>query len=183
MTYRIGYIVGSLSKESINRKVAKALAELAGDELEFNEISIAELPLFSPELEAELPEQIVNFKQQIESSDAIVVLTPEYNRSFPGVLKNAIDIASRPWGKNSFAGKPGAIMGASISNLGTAMAQNQLRGVLSFLGMDLLHLPEIYLTIGAASFNGDGKITDLSMEERLIQWLADFTDHLHRHLG
>ena len=102
-TYNVGYLIGSLAKESINRKLANALFKLAPEQLKFKEIPFADLPLYSYDYDADFPQVGRDFKQAIESSDAILIVTPEYNRSIPGALKNALDWASRPWGKNSFA--------------------------------------------------------------------------------
>src|SRR5262245_21759592 len=131
-TYQVGYLVGSLAKGSINRLLSKALVALAPPELKLHEISFKDLPLYSYDYDADFPPVAKAFKKAITDSDAILFVTPEYNRSFPGGLKNAIDWASRPWGQNSFARKPAAVIGASIGSIGTAMAQQSLRGVLSF---------------------------------------------------
>ena len=122
-TYNVGYIVGSLAKASINRKLAKALIKVAPEKLKFHEISFADLPLYSYDYDADYPAVANDFKAAIKGSDAILIVTPEYNRSIPGGLKNAIDWASRPYGTNSFANKPTAVIGASPGAIGTAVGQ------------------------------------------------------------
>ena len=130
--YRVGYFVGSLSSRSINRELSKALLRLAPEELEFHEIPIGALPLYSPDFDGNYPPEAVALKDAIRRSDALLFVTPEYNRSIPGALKNAIDWASRPWGDNAFDQIPAAVIGASTGAIGTALAQQSLRGVLSF---------------------------------------------------
>lgn len=120
-TYKVGYLIGSLAKESINRKFANGLFKLAPAQLEFHEISFKELPLYSYDYDAAYPEAGTAFKRAIEGSDAILIVTPEYNRSIPGALKNAIDWASRPWGTNSFANIPSGVIGTSPGAIGTAV--------------------------------------------------------------
>src|SRR5690606_20359587 len=130
--HKVGYFIGSLSSTSINRRLSKALIKLAPAELTLEEISFRELPLYSQDHDANYPPVARAFKQAILESDAILFITPEYNRSIPGGLKNAIDWASRPYGQNAFARKPTAVIGASIGAIGTALAQQSLRGVLAF---------------------------------------------------
>ncbi len=131
-TYKVGYFIGSLATGSINRILAKALIRLAPAELEFTEIPIRDLPLYSYDYDADFPPVARAFKQAIADVDALLFVTPEYNRAIPGGLKNAIDWASRPWGQNSFTHKPSAVIGASMGSIGTAVAQQNLRSVLSF---------------------------------------------------
>ena len=128
---KVAVIVGSLRKGSFNRQVAEALAGLARPRLELEIIEIGDLPLYNQDDEAELPASVVRFKSQIEAADAVLFVTPEFNRSFSAALKNAIEWGSRPWGKTSWAGKPGAIIGVTPGAVGTAAAQSQLRAVAS----------------------------------------------------
>ena len=123
--YKVGYFVGSLSSKSINRILSKALIRVAPHDLEFSEIPIGDLPLYSPDYDAAFPAEAVALKEAIAASDAILFVTPEYNRSIPGALKNAIDWASRPWGQNSFDHIPAAVIGASIGPIGTAVSQQK----------------------------------------------------------
>lgn len=145
MTIKVGYLIGSLSAQSINRKVADKAIELASENLQFTEIPIKDLPLYNHDLDNDYPQAALDLKKAIEDADAIMFVTPEYNRSMPGALKNAIDWGSRPWGQNSFAGKPAGIIGASVGAPGTSMAQQHLRNVLGFLDMPTMRQPEAYI--------------------------------------
>lgn len=163
---KIVVLVGSLRKESINRKVAKAIEKAAAGNATFEELDIGDLGLYCQDLEADFPAKWTALKQKIEAADAVLFVTPEYNRSLPGVLKNAIDIASRPWGKSSFAGKPAGVIGASIGKVGTAMAQQHLRNVLSYLDMRVLHQPEAYVQTGM----------DGSMDEGTEKFIGEYAN-------
>ena len=143
--YKVGYLVGSLATASINRLLARALVGLAPPELEMTEIPFKDLPLYSYDYDANYPPVARAFKEAIIAVDAVLFVTPEYNRSIPGGLKNAIDWASRPWGRNSFDHIPAAVIGASIGQIGTAVAQQSLRGVLSFCNARQLTSPEAYI--------------------------------------
>ncbi|SDB96923.1 chromate reductase [Raineyella antarctica] len=145
MTIKVGYFVGSLSAQSINRKVAEKIVELASNDLEFVEIPYQDLPLYNHDLDGDYPQAALDMKAAIAANDAIMFVTPEYNRSVPGALKNAIDWGSRPWGQNAFAGKPAGIVGASIGAPGTSMAQQHLRNILGFLDMPTMRQPEAYV--------------------------------------
>lgn len=137
--------MGSLASDSINRKLAKALVKLAPPELELVDIPIGRLPLYSRDFDADYPPEGREFKDAVAAVDALLFVTPEYNRSIPGVLKNAIDWGSRPWGTNSFAKKPSAVTGASPGNISTAVAQQHLRSILSFVNSPELANPEAYI--------------------------------------
>jgi chromate reductase len=179
-TYEIGYIVGSISSTSINRRLARALAALGPQAgLHLTEIPIRELPFYCADHDLAIPDAAANFKRSIEESDAIVLVTPEYNRAVPGVLKNALDTASRPWGDNSFAGKPSAVIGMSSGAIGTAVAQQQLRNTLSFLASPSLTQPEAYLQSREGLITEDGEIVDDSAREFLLSWL----EALHAHVA
>src|SRR3954453_21653842 len=143
--YQVGYFVGSLSSTSINRELSKVLIRLAPDDLEFTEIPIGNLPLYSPDHDTDYPPEALELKAAVHRSQAILFVTPEYNRSIPGALKNAIDWASRPWGQNSFDHIPTAVIGASIGQIGTALAQQSLRAVMSFCNARQLTAPEAYI--------------------------------------
>lgn len=145
MNYKIAVFVGSLRKDSYHRRLARAIERLMPDNFSFEYLRIDNLPLYSQDFDKDYPPIARKLKQGVEAADGLLFVTPEYNRGIPGVLKNAIDIASRPWGTNSFAGKPGAIMGVSIGATGTSMAQQQLRNVLAYLDVPLLGQPEMYL--------------------------------------
>ena len=187
MTYRIGYLVGSLSSTSINRTVARALVGLAPPELELVEIGIRDLPLYSPDYDDDYPPQGRAIKEAVEASDGILFVSPEYNRSIPGALKNAIDWASRPWGTNSFARKPTGIVGASIGAIGTAVMQSSMRSVLSFLNAPQLNTPEVYLTFHPEHYSDDGAggvtVTDEDTAAFLRHYMSEYTAFVERVLS
>jgi chromate reductase len=180
MAYKVGYFVGSLSSTSINRILAKALIRLAPDDLEFTEIPIRDLPLYSQDYDADYPPEARALKQAISETDAVLFVTPEYNRSIPGGLKNAIDWASRPWGQNSFDHIPAAVIGASIGQIGTAVAQQSLRGVLSFCNARQMTAPEAYIHFSPDVFAEDGTVSNSATEEFLRSFMADFREHVQR---
>ena len=180
MAYKVGYFVGSLSSTSVNRELAKALIRVAPEDLEFAEIPIRDLPLYSPDYDANYPPEALALKQAIHHSDAVLFVTPEYNRSIPGALKNAIDWASRPWGQNAFDHIPAAVIGASIGQIGTALAQQSLRGVLSFCNARQMTAPEAYIQYSKEIFPGDGEVADESVKAFLTSYMAEFRDHLVR---
>jgi len=179
-SYRVGYFVGSLSSRSINRELSKALLRLAPEELEFHEIPIGDLPLYSPDFDGNYAPEAVALKDAIRRSDAVLFVTPEYNRSIPGALKNAIDWASRPWGDNAFDQIPAAVIGASTGSIGTALAQQSLRGVLSFCNARQMTAPEAYIRYTAELFPGDGVVTDESTTAFLANYMAEFRDYVVR---
>jgi len=179
-TYKVGYFVGSLSSTSINRELSKVLIELAPEDLEFTEIPIRDLPLYSPDHDADYPPEAVALKDAIHQADAILFVTPEYNRSIPGALKNAIDWASRPWGQNAFDHIPAAVIGASIGQIGTAVGQQSVRAVLSFCNARQMTAPEAYIHFTSEVFPGDGVVTQESTREFLTQYMAEFRDHVVR---
>ena len=179
-TYKVGYFVGSLSSTSINRELSKALVRLAPEDLQFSEIPIGDLPLYSPDYDADYPPEALALKDAIRRSQAVLFVTPEYNRSIPGALKNAIDWASRPWGQNSFDHMPAAVIGASIGQIGTAVAQQSLRAVLSFCNARQMTSPEAYIHFSPDVFTPDGTVHDASTADFLRTFMAEFHDHLVR---
>jgi chromate reductase len=179
-SYKVGYFVGSLSSTSINRELSKALIRLAPDDLSFSEIPIGNLPLYSPDYDADLPPEATALKEAIAASDAILFVTPEYNRSIPGALKNAIDWASRPWGQNSFDQMAAAVIGASPGQLGTALAQQSLRGVLSYCNARQMTAPEAYIEFTPATFPGDGEVADESTKTFLTDFMEEFSIYIAR---
>jgi chromate reductase len=179
-TYKVGYFVGSLSSTSINRVLSRALIRLAPEELEFTEIPIGNLPLYSQDYDPSFPPEAVAMKEAITRSDAILFVTPEYNRSIPGALKNAIDWASRPWGQNSFDNMPAAVIGASTGQIGTAMAQQSLRGVLSFCNARQMTTPEAYIKFSREVFTDEGEVTNDSTSEFLKSFMVDFHAYVVR---
>jgi chromate reductase len=179
-TYKVGYFIGSLSSTSINRTLSKALIRLAPDELEFTEIAIGELPLYSPDFDGDYPQGPRALKEAIAASDAVLFVTPEYNRSIPGALKNAIDWASRPWGQNSFDHMPAAVIGASPGQIGTAVAQQSLRAVLSFCNARQMTAPEAYISFRPGVFTESGEVTDDSTAAFLADFMQEFRVHVER---
>src|SRR5215203_2510373 len=179
-TYKVGYFVGSLSSKSINRILSKALIRVAPHDLEFSEIPIGDLPLYSPDYDGNYPPEATALKEAIDRADAVLFVTPEYNRSIPGALKNAIDWASRPWGQNSFDHIPAAVIGASIGQIGTAVAQQSLRAVLSFCNARQMTAPEAYIQYSPEVFADDGRILDSSTEEFLTAFMEEFREHIQR---
>jgi chromate reductase, NAD(P)H dehydrogenase (quinone) len=179
-SYEVGYFVGSLSSTSINRVLSRALIRVAPPELAFTEIPIGNLPLYSPDHDADYPPEAKALKEAISRSDAVLFVTPEYNRSIPGALKNAIDWASRPWGQNSFHHIPAGVIGASIGAIGTAVAQQSLRGVLSFCNARQLTSPEAYIRYSTETFRDDGEVLDEGMASVLKDFMEEFRDHVVR---
>lgn len=173
-TYKVGYMIGSLATQSINRKLAKALIRLAPKSLQFSEIPFRDLPLYSYDYDNNFPEVAQAFKAAIKASDAILFVTPEYNRSIPGGLKNAIDWASRPYGTNSFTKKPSAVIGTSPGAIGTAVAQQSLRSVLSFCNSPQMNAPEAYIQFTPGLITDDGGVTVESTEAFLRNYMEEF---------
>lgn len=182
-TYKIGYFVGSLASGSINRTLSKALLKLAPEGLEFNEIPIKDLPLYSSDYDADYPAEGLRLKESVEASDGILFVSPEYNRSIPGALKNAIDWGSRPWGANSFARKPTGIIGASPGGIGTAVMQSSMRSVLSFLDAPQLNAPEAYIQFKPEVFSDDGEVKDGGTESFLRHYMDEYGAFVQRVLA
>ncbi len=178
--YQVGYLIGSLSSTSINRRLSKALVRLAPPQLAFTEIAFRELPLYSPDYDADYPPVARAFKQALSKVDAVLFVTPEYNRSIPGALKNAIDWASRPYGTNSFARKPSAVIGTSPGAIGTALAQQDLRAVLGFCNSPLMSSPEAYIQMKPGLVTDDGEVTDASTEEFLRNYMHELARFVER---
>lgn len=179
---KIAVVIGSLRQDSYNKKLARALEKLAGDKMEFSYIDIGTLPLFNQDLEANVPASVTTMKQQIEAADGVLFVTPEYNRSIPGVLKNAIDWASRPYGKSSWAGKPAAICGTSPGAMGTAVAQNHLRAITSgFLDMPTMGQPEMYLQFKDELFDADYNVTNDGTKKFFESFLNKFAGWVETH--
>jgi chromate reductase len=179
-SHKVGYIVGSLSSSSINRVLSKALIRLAPADLEFVEIPIRDLPLYSADYDRSYPPVAAAFKDAIAGVDALLLITPEYNRSIPGALKNALDWASRPWGQNSLADKPAAVIGASPGSIGTALGQQALRAVLAFCNTKEMVSPEAYIQFKPEVFGPDGEVKDESTAAFLTKYMTEFRDHIAR---
>src|SRR5688500_13376232 len=178
--FLVGCLVGSLSSTSINRRLARALGLLASPGLVFQHIEFADLPFYSPDYDAEFPPAASAFKDAIAGVEAILFVTPEYNRSIPGGLKNAIDWASRPYGKNSFARKPSAIIGASPGPIGTALAQQSLRSVLSYCNSPQMNAIEAYIQFKPEMITADGDVTIERTEEFLRRFITEFGEFIRR---
>jgi len=172
--YKIGVISGSLRKDSYCRHLADFICRLFPEDFEAVSIDIADLGMFSEDIEDNPPLSWLSFRKAISSVDAYLFVTPEYNRSFPGVLKNAIDIGSRPYGHSSWVGKPGAVAGASISALGGALAVQQLRQVLGFLNVKLMNDQELYLANVASVFGKDNSISNKDIDQYIYRWVGFF---------
>jgi chromate reductase len=179
-SYKVGYLVGSLAKESINRKLAGALVKLAPATLEMREISFAELPLYSYDYDADYPPVARKFKAELAAVEAVIFVTPEYNRSIPGGLKNAIDWASRPYGQNAFHRKPSAVIGTSPGLIGTALAQQSLRGVLAFCNSPMMNSIEAYIQFKPGLVTDDGEVTNEGTEKFLKGWIDEFAAYVER---
>ena len=173
MPYSVGYFVGSLAKASINRQLAHALIQLAPEELTFTEIRFGDLPLYSYDYDQDFPPVARAFKEAIHEVDAVLFVTPEYNRSIPGGLKNAIDWASRPYGHNSFARKPSAVIGTSPGAIGTAVAQQHLRSLLSFCNSPQMNAPEAYIQFKPGLITPEGEVTDETTEAFLRTYMQE----------
>ncbi|RLK46623.1 NADPH-dependent FMN reductase [Microbacterium telephonicum] len=182
-TYTVGLIVGSASEPSLNRRYADALARF-GEEagLDFHDIPIGALPFFGTQFEQEFPPVGADFKKEVDGVDALLLVTPEYNRSIPAVLKNAIDWASRPVGENSFPDKPAAVTGASKGDISTAVAQHELKAILVGQGAVVLGAPEVYIHVEEGFFTDDGAIADADTAEFLRGFLKRFHEHIRRNL-
>ncbi len=180
MAYKVGYIVGSLSSESINRTLARALAHVAPDDLELSEIPIGDLPLYNRDLDGDYPPAATALKQAIADSQAVLFVTPEYNRSIPGALANAIDWASRPYGQNSFDHVPAGVIGTSPGGIGTAVGQQNLRGILSYCNARQMTAPEAYIQFDPEAYGEDGEVKDEELRTILTSFMQEFRDHVAR---
>ena len=176
-SYKIAIIVGSLRKDSINRKVARSICAIRGDNLECSMIEIGDLPLYNQELDENPPPQWVAFREKIAAADGVLFCTPEYNRGVPGVLKNAVDVGSRPYGQSVFAKKPAAIVSASPGSIGGFGANHQLRQACVFLDMPVMQQPEAYLGhVSDDSFDADGCLKEGGLKDVVTKLAHAFHD-------
>lgn len=182
MKHRIGLIVGSLRRDSFNRRLAGALMRLAPQSLEFREIAIGDLPLYNQDDDEHPHENVRRLKAEVKGAHGLVFVTPEYNRSIPGVLKNALDHGSRPYGQSVWAGKPTGVLGVSIGQSGTAMAQQHLRNILAYLDMPTVGQPEVFLQLRDDLFDAQGGIGSDITRKMLQQWLERYASWVGRHL-
>jgi len=171
---KIGYIIGSIGTTSLNRTLAEALVKLLPEGVEAVEIPIKNLPFFSTDLEADFPQVARDFKAQIEAMDGVIIVTPEYNRSIPGVLKNAIEWASRPYGDFSFGGTPVAVIGASPGGIATAAAQQHLKAVLSHVNAIVMGQPEGFIQVTPGLIDENHDVTNEGTREFLVSYLDAF---------
>lgn len=178
--YQIAVVVGSLRKDSFNRKLASAIVKLAPSEFSFKQIQISDLPLYNQDDDMNPAESVKRLKAEIAASHGLLFVTPEYNRSMPGVLKNAIDHASRPYGQNAWAGKPAGVLGASVGVIGTAMAQQHLRNVLAYLDVPTLGQPEAFIHVKDGLFDEDGNIGPDS-KNFLQNWMNRYAAWISKH--
>lgn len=179
--YKIGVVVGSLRKDSFNNKLAHALTKLAPAEFTFKFIPINELPLYNQDEDGHPTEVVKRFKSEINDMNAILFVTPEYNRSIPGVLKNAIDQASRPYGQSVWTGKAAGVIGTSIGTIGTALAQQHLRNILAYLDMPTMGQPEAFVYAKEGLFDDKGNIGPDS-KEFMQKWMNSFVAWVKKHV-
>jgi chromate reductase len=179
-TYKIAVIVGSLRRDSLNQKLSDAVVKLAPPDFSFHQSRIDDLPLYNQDEEDNPADSVKRLKAEIKSSQGLLFVTPEYNRSIPGVLKNAIDHASRPYGQSAWSGKPAGVMGASIGVIGTALAQQHLRSILSCLNVPTLGQPEVYIHAKDGFFDESGNI-GAATREFLQMWMNRYAAWIKRH--
>jgi chromate reductase len=176
----IAVIVGSLRRDSLNRKLATALARLAPADFSFTQLQIGDLPLYNQDDDANPSAPVQRLKAEIAAAKGLLFLTPEYNRSIPGVLKNALDHASRPYGQNAWAGKPAGVIGASVGPIGTALAQQHLRNILAYLDVPTLGQPEAFIHAKEGMFDTTGNIGD-SSRNFLQGWMDQYVAWVRKH--
>jgi chromate reductase len=178
--YQIAVVVGSLRRDSFNRKLADAIVKLAPPEFSFKQVQIGELPLYNQDDDANQAESVKRLKSEIAAAQGLLFVTAEYNRSIPGVLKNAIDHASRPYGQNAWAGKPAGVLGASVGAVGTALSQQHLRNVLAYLDVPTLGQPEAFIHAKEGLFDEAGNIGEGS-NKFLQNWMDQYVAWVKKH--
>ena len=184
MAYKIAIIVGSLREGSLNRRVARSICAIRGDNLDCSMIEIGDLPLYNQDLDANPPEQWSRFRQQIAAADGVLFVSPEYNRGIPGVLKNAIDVGSRPYGQSVWDRKPAAIVTASPGAIGGFGSNHQIRQACVFLNMPVMQQPEAYLSnVSEEEFDSEGRLGDGNLKgflEKIAHAFHDWVEMIHR---
>lgn len=178
--YKIAVVIGSLRRDSFNRKLATAIAKLAPSGFTFHQVAIGDLPLYNQDDDANQAPAVKRLKAEIAGSQGVIFVTAEYNRSIPGVLKNAIDNASRPYGQSAWAGKPAGVLGVSVGAIGTAIAQQHLRNVLAYLDMPTLGQPEIFIQAKDGLFTESGEIGE-SSRAFLQGWMDAYVAWVKKH--
>ena len=179
--YQIAVVVGSLRRDSINRKLAVALARLAPPEFSLKQLEIGDLPLYNQDDDANPAASVKRLKSEVAAAQGVLFVTPEYNRSIPGVLKNALDQGSRPYGQSAWSGKPAGVLGCSFGAIGTAMAQQHLRNVLAYLNMPTLGQPEAFIQIREGFFDEGGGIANADTRKFLQSWMDRYADWVKQH--
>jgi chromate reductase len=183
MSKQIGYVIGSLRKDSWNRKLANALIKLAPTDFNFKELRIGDLPLYDQDDDRSQAPEVQRLKSELRAVDAVMFVTPEYNRSIPGVLKNALDHASRPYGHSAWSGKPAGVIGASPGAISTAVAQLHLRTILAYLDMPTLGQPEAYIQVRDGFFDEAGNIANAESRKFLHGWMDKYAAWVKRLTG
>lgn len=179
--YQIAVVVGSLRKDSFNRKLANAIVKLAPAEFSFKQLEIGDLPLYNQDDDGQQAASVKRLKAEIAAAQGLLFVTPEYNRSMPGVLKNAIDHASRPYGQSAWAGKPAGVLGASVGAIGTALAQQHLRNVLAYLDVPVLGQPEAFIHAKEGLFDESGNI-GADSKQFLQDWMDRYVTWVKKHV-
>ncbi|NMG73496.1 NADPH-dependent FMN reductase [Aromatoleum diolicum] len=179
--YQIGVIVGSLRKGSLNRKLADAIVKLAPSAFSFKQLEIGDLPLYNQDDDANQAPAVQRFKGEIVAATGLIFVTPEYNRGVPGVLKNAIDHASRPYGQSAWTNKPAGVLGASVGVIGTAIAQQQLRTILACLDVHTMGLPEAFMHAKSGFFDEAGNIANPDTTKFLQSWMDRYVAWVKQH--
>jgi chromate reductase, NAD(P)H dehydrogenase (quinone) len=181
--YQIAVVVGSLRRDSINRKLADAVVRLAPSEFSFKQLRIDDLPLYNQDDDENPTEEVKRLKSEVKAAQGLLFVTPEYNRSVPGVLKNALDHASRPYGENAWEGKPAGVLGASIGSIGTAVAQQHLRISLAYLDVPTLGQPEVFIHVKEGFFDGAGDVASAGSRKLLQTWMERYVAWVKSHTG
>jgi chromate reductase, NAD(P)H dehydrogenase (quinone) len=177
---QIAVVVGSLRRESFNRKLADAVVKLAPPEFSFKQVQIGDLPLYNQDDDVHQAASVLRLKHEIATAQGLLFVTPEYNRSIPGVLKNAIDQASRPYGQSAWPGKPAGILGVSVGAIGTALAQQHLRNILAYLDVPTLGQPEAFIQAKEGLFDEAGNI-GANSKQFLQAWMDRFVAWVKQH--
>jgi len=180
--YQIAVVIGSLRKDSFNRKLANAIVKLAPPEFSFKQVQIGDLPLYNQDDDAHQADSVQRLKAEISASQGLLFLTPEYNRSIPGVLKNALDHASRPYGQSAWPGKPAGVLGVSVGAIGTALAQQHLRNILAYLDVPTLGQPEAFIHAKEGLFDAEGNI-GADSRKFLQNWMDQYVAWVKKHAG
>jgi chromate reductase len=178
--FQIAVLIGSLRRDSFNRKLADAMAKLAPSDVKFKQLHIGDLPLYNQDDDANQAPAVLRLKSEIKDSHGLMFVTPEYNRSIPGVLKNAIDHASRPYGQNAWSGKPAGVLGVSVGAIGTALAQQHLRNILAYLNCPTLAQPEAFIQATDSLFNEQGEI-GAGSQQFLQSWMDQYVAWVKQH--